>query len=171
MIETLSGLRIHLPKAHLSAKHDALSGRSIVENPKGPHFRTAGRAGQSGAESLLQEESLFLLERGNLDQRASESDPNSDHMPYSLQQTYSTLTEIPLDTYLVYSALKRSGYIVMRASELSNIPHAAELKTPILRHLRLPLTSTFDHLLKSWVHRDEPPGALLKPGLFRSIGV
>ena len=169
MIDTLSGMRIHLPRSHISASYDRESGQVTVENPKGPHFRTVGKSHGSGAVSLSQEEYLYLLERGSLDGQASGPYPGSDAVSCSLQQTYSTLTEIPLDSYLVYSALKRSGYIVARASESSGLRRARQRESKPVECSKPSLIGTFDRLLGRWARRRESPGVLLKPGLYRNI--
>ena len=84
--------------------------------------------------SLLPEECLWLVERGSLDLRwpaastGAERDVDEEArtgMPMSLQAAYAMIFgreeetggKLTLEKYIVYTALKRAGYIVLRADD------------------------------------------------------
>lgn len=86
----------------------------MVATPKGQHFRTMGRADASGRVWLLPEETLYLLERGNLEVRGGVGE---GEVVWSLQMGYALLVGGVggvLERYTVYAGLKRSGYVVLR---------------------------------------------------------
>jgi tRNA-splicing endonuclease subunit Sen54 len=164
--------RTHAPKSLITAVYNTTNGQILVENPKGHHFRTMGRADATGRMHLLPEEALYLLERGNLYLRWSlDSVDESDVMPFSLQSAYAVLIGqlgLTLERYTVYTGLKRSGYVVLRAPEwypetlnkvenaLSNKPAREELKT-------------FSWLYELLLSNLQPmkAGPLVGPGLYR----
>ena len=120
MHDALSYPRIHAPKYHIHGTYDPDLGRTSVENPKGQHFRTMGRADNTGRLHLLPEETLYLVERGNLDLwwPSGHSYDFFEGMPFSLQSAYAVLIGnhgLTLERYTVYTGLKRSGYVVHRA--------------------------------------------------------
>jgi tRNA-splicing endonuclease subunit Sen54 len=101
-----------------------------VPNPKGPFFRTMGRADRWNRVWLLPEEALYLLERGSLDIRwpssitgsaAGDQDDEEDDelsIPMSLQAAYACFIGrggLTLERFSVYSGLRRLGYAVVRA--------------------------------------------------------
>ena len=166
MIDILSGLRTHTPAAHVFARYDSASGRAVVEKPKGHLFNTLGKGESGGQIGLSQEELLYLVERGSLDGRASDKDSAMSLLPFSLQQTYSSLTELPLEAYTVYAGLRRNGYIVSRAPKPSSDSTLSEAT-----HVGMSLGSSYKRCLgKWWSSASEHSMTLLKPGLFRSIG-
>ena len=119
----------------------------MVESSKGPLFRTMGKATLGKKYSslwLLPEEALYMVERGNLDlwwpSRSSFTGvvennedgidvpeaQNKEHegTPMSLQAAYAMLIghddergKISLERYMVYTNLKRAGYVISRAAE------------------------------------------------------
>ena len=100
------------PKTNIIGTFDSVSGETVVESQKGQHFRTMGRADAGGRVWLLPEETLYLLERGNLDVRCGEG-----AVVWSLQAAYAMLVGrggVGLERYTVYAGLKRSGYVVQR---------------------------------------------------------
>ena len=120
MHDALSYPRIHAPKYLISATYNPDGGRTLVENPRGQHFRTMGKAETDARLYLLPEEALYLVERGNLYLRwpIGYREDEDDEMPFSLQSAYAILVGnlgLTLERYTVYSGLKRSGYVVNRA--------------------------------------------------------
>lgn len=76
-----------------------------------------GRADAAGRLRLLPEETLYLLERGNLDVRWAGGDGCAGGVVWSLQGAYAQLVgrgRVGLERYTVYAGLKRSGYVVQR---------------------------------------------------------
>ena len=118
MHHALSYPRVHVPKSNITGTYHPSTGLTTIENQKGQHFRTMGKADVSGRIHLLPEETLYILERGNLDLRwpLESSDPLSN-MAFSLQSAYTEIVDqlgLTLERYTVYAGLKRSGYIVQR---------------------------------------------------------
>ena len=120
MHNALSTTRIQAPKAHLIGHWHASLNQCAVTQSKGPHFKTLGKADRESIVWLLPEETLYLLERGNLDVRWEQPQGNWV-TPMSLQGAYAVCIgdevedRIGLERWTVYAALKRSGYVVMRA--------------------------------------------------------
>ena len=177
MHDALSYPRVHPPKTRISGTFDPRQGQTFVDNPKGQHFRTMGAADKQGRLSLLPEEALYLVERGNLDLRFADNVcelPYRNHagMPMSLQAAYTHLMirGLTLERYSVYAGLKRSGYIVRRGPAW--LPEdwdkdVVEPKTP--EDSTAP--SFFEWLRKVvFDGRTTPPslGPLVGPGLYRS---
>lgn len=111
MHTALSHPRMRAAKTNIVGTFDASTGETVVESQKGQHFRTMGRADAGGRLRLLPEETLYLLERGNLDVRWEGG------MVFSLQAAYAQLVGrlgVSLERYTVYAGLKRSGYVVQR---------------------------------------------------------
>lgn len=175
MHDALSYPRVHAPKYHITATYNPHRGRTTVENPKGQHFRTMGKADTTGRLHLLPEETLYLVERGNLDLRwpAGYYDGSPEGMPFSLQSAYAVLfgkLDLTLERYAVYTGLKRSGYIVHRApgwdQEDMRDSEAAtkEALIPSGNNVWLWLYG----LLSTSRAKNSQAGALLGPGLYRS---
>ena len=166
MIDTLSGLRTHMPMVHVSAEYDSISGQAIVDVSRGPLFNSMGKGKSGGRTALAQEELLYLLERGSLDGRAPSNDPATSPLPFSLQRAYSTLTQLPLGAYTVFANLRRNGYIVSRAPQSSN--DGTQCVAPYLG--KSTKGSHTSGLSKWWSSAREQSATLLKPGLYRSLG-
>ena len=192
MHTVLSSTRIHLPKSHLIGYwHGPPQNRCEIRHPRGPHFKTMGRADREGRIWLVAEEMLYLLERGGLDVRWLTSDSresteaevdegkeNSQDLPMSLQGAYAVCIgderdgKIGMDRWCVYSSLKRSGYIVTRAptwlgpqSEPSTPSQPPLITMPVRRGLFFRL---YDALFASPSIESPPFGPLVAPGLYRS---
>lgn len=120
MHDALSYHRIHSPKYHLVARFIAETGWAVVDAPKGQHFRTLGKADAYGSLHLLPEETLYLVERGDLDLLRTDGNEGSlGGASHSLQSAYTMLIGklgLTLERYTVYAGLKRSGYVVQRSS-------------------------------------------------------
>ncbi|KAJ1537096.1 tRNA-splicing endonuclease subunit sen54 [Nowakowskiella sp. JEL0078] len=99
---------------------------------RGPHFQTIGRLFEKGKLRLLPEEALFLVERGALALKMpSFSGEVNEFRTASFQECYNELLdttaknwfgsfgfgELSFEKYLVYSHLKRLGYIVFRTPD------------------------------------------------------
>jgi len=128
-------------------------------NPKGPLFTRMGNVlsaaedplGDDGRRGqrlwLLPEEVLYLLERGTLDVRwpatPEEAAKGELGLPMSLQGGYAMFIgdfdahdgALTFERYSVYTALKRQGYIVLRAPSWNGpgLPIAKECFPPLQR--------------------------------------
>ncbi len=187
--------RIHLPKNHVEAVYDEDRGMAVVNKAKGQHFRTVGKA-EGPHIWLLPEEALYLLERGTLDIRwpvkhlqkeqdledVAEEEQVLEGVPMSLQGAYAAFigmdaprgaAALTLERYVVYAALKRLGYIVLRADEWDGVRRETDIKTEqtggdlLTRLWRLFFTS--DKANKA--SQQLPLGPLVTPGLYRSYGM
>ena len=175
MHHALSYPRIHAPKSNISGTYHPSTGLTTIENQKGHHFRTMGRADVGGRIHLLPEEALYILERGNLDLRWPQDLSNpSSNMEFSLQSAYTQLVDqlgLTLERYTVYAGLKRSGYIVQRGP--SWYPGACERE---MMEARVPLnprpSSLFGWLYRLLFENQPKTPALSSPlvtlGLYRS---
>ena len=232
MHAALSIPRVHHPKNHILGRFDASTCTVVVDRPKGPHFRTIGRA--KGLKVwLLPEEALYLVERGSLDVRwpvyvgGIDDDDDDDYdydddgkdgtgdelsqndgqgrvdeskqvsssvnadeqegIPMSLQGAYTAFLgmqpegpgKLTLEQYIVYTSLKRLGYIVMRTRGFDGYaqPHLTEYQ----RHEALPTVGKSTLFSQLWEGlfgsrypadsgRESTSGSLVKPGLYRSYG-
>ena len=186
MHDALSVPRLHNPKNHVVGYYspELSSNRPIlIENARGPMFRTMGQADSSNQTWLLPEEALYLLERGSLDIRWRASDvgngESGEDIPMSLQAAYATLlgkNGLTLERYHVYAGLRRIGYILSRAPTWEDdavipgpqipTPSSPKLKPSggLLAVFRRVLSSIFDSKKKGF----PAVGPLLAPGLWRS---
>ncbi|KAL9120330.1 MAG: hypothetical protein Q9187_003121 [Circinaria calcarea] len=174
MHHALSYPRVHAPKTNITGIYNPSTGLTIIENQKGQHFRTMGKADVTGRIHLLPEETLYILERGNLELRwLPHSSDLSLNMAISLQSAYTELLDqdgLTLERYTVYADLKRSGYIVQRG--LAWHPENCEMDRAQTRSSFTPRSSP----LLAWLHqllfetRPKPPpiGPLVNLGLYRS---
>lgn len=147
MHAALSVGRVHAPRQHVVGVYDAATGLTTVRKIKGNAFRAVGRDVSGGGVVLLPEEALWLLERGSLDVRwgkgvavgggvSEENEEEEDNeegesdeealLPMSLQGAYAAMIggeeegrrgALTLEKYQVYAALKRVGFVVLRAEE------------------------------------------------------
>jgi len=111
MHEALLGERKHSGKQYVSATWRPSQRMAEVHMARGPHFKTVGKADRRGVLWLLPEETIYLVERGNLECWWEEG------VPMSLQGVYATALDGcgGLERYQVYAYLKRAGYILARA--------------------------------------------------------
>ncbi|KAH8154827.1 uncharacterized protein LAJ45_01358 [Morchella importuna] len=118
MHEALLGERKHSTKAHVEATWRPAKSLAQVKVARGPHFKTVGRADKHGVLWLLPEETIYLVERGNLECWWEEG------IPMSLQGAYASCLDGcgGLERYQVYAYLKRAGYIVQRAATFDEEP-------------------------------------------------
>lgn len=96
-----------------------------VPQPRGPFFKTMGRADRWNRVWLLPEEAIYLVERGSLYLKWPSTitepvrvDDEEMDVPMSLEAAYSCMMGhggLTLDRYVVYSGLKRNGYTIVRA--------------------------------------------------------
>lgn len=228
MHAALSVPRVHHPKNHILGRFDASTCMVVVDRPKGPHFRTIGRA--KGLKVwLLPEEALYLVERGSLDVRWPVSGDGADNddedvdlykdgtfdkvgrrderervgrskqvsfsidadeqegIPMSLQGAYTAFLgmqsegpeKLTLEQYVVYTSLKRLGYIVMRSKQLDD-----HIQPRMVENERDEVLATvtrgtlFSQLWEGLFGsryptdsgRESTSGSLVKPGLYRSYG-
>lgn len=88
-----------------------------VDHPTGKMFQTMGSADSRNVTWLLPEEALYLIERGSLDIRWPVQADVS--VPMSLQAAYASLMGrggLTLERFTVYCALRRLGYVLIRAA-------------------------------------------------------
>ena len=175
MHDALSYPRFHSPKSHILGVYNTTSGETTVENQKGQHFRTMGKADSEGRLNLLPEETLYLIERGTLDVRWPDSagEPLAG-MPFSLQSAYTYFLGslgLTLERYTVYAGLKRSGYIVQRGpawyssdkdNDIVEPRNAENLESPSV------FTWLYKSLLEARPTDPAPLGPLIGLGLHRS---
>lgn len=181
MHQAISSTRIHNPKNHVVATYDPVSNMARVDQVKGQAFRTMGKH-ISGVMWLLPEEALYLLERGSLDIRWPPADADDEGLPMSLQGAYAAFIgmeysvdgHLTLERYIVYAALKRSGYIITRAESwegAKQVDHSADkLPSPSL-FWNFGLFRNLWKFLLPTSRRGPNPGAalgpLVAPGLYR----
>jgi tRNA-splicing endonuclease subunit Sen54 len=181
----------------------------VIYKFKSTFSRTFGRADHRSWTWLLPEEALYLLERGTLDIRfpdmpdKADDEANSDNddlgstedldyegaaeqmgeLPLSLQGAYATFAGrdgLSMDRYLVYTGLRRLGYIVQRSPTWSDSendpPESLSREDPDLPSSprQSPSSSSLVSRLMSLLanpRRGTPcpsHGPLLAPGLYRS---
>ena len=177
MHSALSFTRVHPPKYKVVGTLHALNNITTIENQKGQYFRTLGRADGTGRLHLLPEETLYLLERGNLDLSWLTGDCHPmDGTSTSLQSAYSHLVEslgLTLEKFTVYAGLKRSGYIVQRSRtwDCSHSSHGPRGDSMLLHGI---WWSSFGWLYELLFVRDAqylPQGPLIGQGLHRNYGM
>lgn len=96
-----------------------------VPQPRGPFFKTMGRADRWNRVWLLPEEAIYLVERGSLYLKWPSTiaepvqvDDEDMDVPMSLEAAYACMmghAGLTLERYVVYSGLKRNGYTIVRA--------------------------------------------------------
>lgn len=116
MHDALCGERKHSSKSHVEGIWRPEKQLCEVGVHKGPHFKTVGKADSGGKMWLLPEETIYMVERGNLECWWEEG------VPMSLQAAYASCLEAcgGLERYQVYAYLKRAGYILQRADTFSD---------------------------------------------------
>jgi tRNA-splicing endonuclease subunit Sen54 len=111
MHDALCGERKHTSKTHVEGIWRPDKNMTEVKTPRGTHFKSLGRADNKGVLWLLPEETIYMVERGNLECWWE------DGVPMSLQGAYASCLAGcgGLERYQVYAYLKRAGYILQRA--------------------------------------------------------
>lgn len=111
MHNALCGDRKHGSKSHVEGIWRPSKQRTEVRVVRGTHFKTIGKADSRGVLWLLPEETMYMVERGNLECWWEEG------IPMSVQGVYASCLEAAggLERFQVYTYLKRSGYIIQRA--------------------------------------------------------
>jgi len=127
-----------------------------------------GKADNKGVVWLLPEETIYLVERGNMQCWWE------DGIPMTLQAVYTACLEAAggLDSYQVYAYLKRCGYIIYRSlgSNGQEVPEQSlrfsydDIVKPALQQI-YNLSSPFFAL---FALKDRPYGPLLPPGAYKS---
>jgi tRNA-splicing endonuclease subunit Sen54 len=170
----------------------------VLESTKGPHWKSMGKStlGQRYASVwLLPEETLYLVERGNLDlwwpsgssfkgmvTKKNNEDDSENHdtededvdegVPMSLQAAYALLIgregqrgKVSLDRYTVYTNLRRNGYAVLRVSDDSTKAVVVQKSNHTPKYTE----NIFNWLFGGFFHYEPPPfGPLVKPGMYKS---
>lgn len=165
MHAALLGERKHSTKTHVEATWDPSLCLSRVKSPRGPHFKTVGRADRNGVLWLLPEETIYLVERGNLECWWEEG------IPMSLQGVYASCLDAcgGLERYQVYSYLKRAGYILARADTF--VDEEGEVKkAETIRPLTAARPGIFAQIFsKLFGPKPAPPhGPVIGKGVYRS---
>lgn len=143
---------------------------SEVRIARGPHFKTVGKADKKGVLWLLPEETIYLVERGNLECWWEEG------IPMSLQGVYASCLEGcgGLERYQVYAYLKRAGYIIQRAPTFFDENPTTATPTPTVLPPTAPagaigIFTTIASRLASLLTPSPPPsGPLITSSTYRS---
>ena len=111
MHDALCGERTHTSKVHVEGIWRPERNLTEVHIARGTHFKAMGKADSKGVVWLLPEETIYMVERGNLECWWEEG------VPMSLQGAYASCLQGcgGLERYQVYSYLRRAGYILQRA--------------------------------------------------------
>lgn len=135
---------------------------SEVHITRGPHFKTVGKADRNGVLWLLPEETIYLVERGNLECWWEEG------IPMSLQGVYASCLDGcgGLERYQVYAYLKRAGYIIQRAPTADTVAPPTSPAPTILSAASSGVFSTLAARLASLL--TPPSGPLVTPATCRS---
>lgn len=162
MHEALLGERKHSNKVHIEATWRPLACMSEVHITRGPHFKTVGKADRKGVLWLLPEETIYLVERGNLECWWEEG------IPMSLQGVYASCLEGcgGLERYQVYAYLKRAGYIIQRAPTPDAVAPRAGPSPTVLGAAPSGIFNTLAARLASLL--TPPEGPLVTPASCRS---
>lgn len=114
MYSALSGTRAHTSKNHCTATWIDEIRLARVEQARGGHFMSMGRADSFGTIWLYPEELLYLVERGSLECFFPQG------LQMSLQAVYAcaVTNASELETYQIYSHLRKIGFIVQRHTAL-----------------------------------------------------
>lgn len=173
MHNALSQQRVHMPKNTIVCLYDPETETTVVEHPKGPHFKTLGKSDSRSRLSLLPEEALYLVERGTLNLQWRTKDLRD--IPMSLQTAYTYLIGsqgLTLERYTVYTSLKRNGYIIHRSPSWYPKDHDRDIIPPYSSPVPEPLgifTQFYNLLFPARPPPAPPPqGPLVTPGLYRS---
>jgi len=87
MHDALCGERIHTNKVHIEATWRPEKQLAEVSIARGSHFKSIGRADSNAVTWLLPEETIYMVERGNLECWWEEG------IPMSLQGVYASCLE------------------------------------------------------------------------------
>ena len=173
MHEALSAPRVH-NSLGIVGYFDPKDYSCTIDEPRGSNLRTVGTSDGQNRLHLLPEECLYLVERGTLNLQWRE--PELEDLPLSLQTAYAYLIgnrDLTLERYIVYTGLKRSGYIIQRAPTFSpeNQRHVTRTSCPIPPPP--PSYTLFKRLFRSLFPPTDPPisppsGPLVQQGLYRT---
>lgn len=174
MHDALSIPRLHTQKNHLIANYhpDKYEACVCIEQNEGQHLRTIGTADGHNRVWLLPEEALYMIERGTLDIRwpaFGDEKTGEDSLPMSLQAAYASLLArdgLTLERFIVYSGLKRNGYVVRRAPTWDKDHRVLVPSRPPA--IMETLARLFRSLFPSDTRSRGPYGPLVSPGLYRS---
>ncbi|KAI5806715.1 tRNA-splicing endonuclease subunit sen54 N-term-domain-containing protein [Peziza echinospora] len=168
MHDALCGERIHTNKVHIEATWRPEKQLAEVSIARGSHFKSIGRADSNAVTWLLPEETIYMVERGNLECWWEEG------IPMSLQGVYASCLEYcgGLERYQVYAYLKRAGYILLRAPTFfSDVPNES-LYTPSHHtyYPSAPQIGLFKSIFRTIFgpHRGGPSGPLIKNTMYQS---
>ena len=173
MHDALSVSRVHNPRNLIVGTFDAVDRTTFIEHPKGSTLKTIGKGDALGRLNLLPEEALYLLERGTMDLRWGKSE-ELEGIPLSLQAAYAYLIGdrgLTLERYMVYTALKRLGYVVQRAPTWYPEDYDKGYIPPRQVPLGGPLglwAQLYKSLFEPKAPKRPPQGPLVTPGLYRS---
>jgi len=174
MHDAISHVRVQNPKGALVGVFDEGSGMTSVELPRGPHVRTMGRQA-GGRWTLLPEEALYLVERGNLDLRwrvDRMEGGEEEGLPMSLQAAYTFLVGslgLTVERFNVYAGLKRSGYVVLRGPAWCEGDEEGNHPVPkVLVEDKRGWARWWSMLFEGKPQKPSPVGPLVGNGLYRS---
>ena len=173
MHEALSAPRLHNANAIIGYL-DADDYFCVIDDAHGSNLRTVGTSDSQNRLHLLPEECLYLVERGSLTLQWRHEDLKD--IPLSLQTVYAYLIgndDLTLERYVVYAALKRSGYIIQRAPTFHPSKHSRVIRDSPPSPATPPFPTLFQRLYISLLPPTQTPpvppcGPLVQPGLYRS---
>lgn len=154
-----------------------------VRRARGVHFRGIGKMDGRGRMGLVVEEALYMVERGVLDCRwegqeeevegEEEEREEQGGLPMSLQGAYATMLGVDgltMERFQVYSQLKRSGFIVVRAPEWHSKADPESTGSPLSLSVRRPYAqnTTIAAWLFSLIQRSAPSDTLLQSRFYRT---
>lgn len=144
--EALGGERMHTSKLHSQAVW--IAGRQLakVTVAKGQLFKGMGKADSSGSLWLLPEELLYMVERGSVECWWESG------LQMSLQAAYAMCLPAlgNAQAYLVYSYLRRVGFILLRAQTTERRALETAAGCSLLRYILDYVTKTVTGSLNVW---------------------
>ncbi|KAI9888822.1 MAG: tRNA-splicing endonuclease subunit sen54 [Vezdaea aestivalis] len=176
MHTALSYPRTHNPRNLVEGVWHSDERLCRVDKPSGPHFMKMGTT-RKGIMWLLPEEMLYLLERGSLDVRWGDDMGGAEGLPMTVQAAYAMVLgegpgQMSTEHWVVWSGLKRSGYIVLKNASISTPSTLQEeqrcsSKGAVGQNF---YSHVFWGLFGILKRREDPTpmGPLVKPGLYRS---
>lgn len=138
MFDTLrNSIRGSVIKSKVKAYYNIDKHKAYVPHPKGSFLQTMGWADSNGVFWLDFHELVYLSERGTVTPYWGSDDSNDDDgnldIPLSIEDLYLLFkSQEDYDNFLVYSQLKRLGFIVLL--EKDNRYHATSFFPPVSEH-------------------------------------
>ncbi|KAL3233772.1 tRNA-splicing endonuclease subunit SEN54 [Nakaseomyces bracarensis] len=159
MLDTLrNSVRGSVLKSQVKAYYYADKHQALLPLPKGNFLTTMGRANSSGEIWLDFHEFVYLSERGTITPFWGHDLTDVHEIPLSVEDLYSFFpNQNELNKYLVYSHLKRLGFIVTlshdkRTHTTSFFPRTAKENRFIALFRHNPVLSSISSIFKLKIH-------------------